>query len=77
MDAQWAAVALQDVITELTELIDEVEGDPEHYLEVLAERMPAVYAKLNFAWNTRRTGPGAIDTTDHDALVGWPQDLEL
>jgi ABC-type nitrate/sulfonate/bicarbonate transport system substrate-binding protein len=77
MDAQWATVTLQDVLTTLVELIAEIEDDPQAYEELLAEHMPAVYAKLNFAWNTRHSGPAAIDTVDHDVLVGWPQDLKL
>lgn len=77
MDAEWILVTLRDAASALDELIEDIDAEPEAAQDLLDERMAAVYAKLNFAWNTRRTGPSAIDTVDHDALVGWPQDLEI
>jgi len=39
--------------------------------------MPAIYAKLNYAWNSRELGPEALDKIDHDALVSFPKDLPM
>lgn len=75
MDSEWVLVTLQDALTALDELVDEIEGEPEQALVLMQERMPAVFAKLNYAWNTRRIGPGAIESMDHDALVAWPEDV--
>lgn len=75
MDAEWVIVTLQDALAALEETLSEVEGSPEAVAEILEERMPAVFAKLNYAWNTREAGPSAIDTMDHDALVAWPEDV--
>jgi hypothetical protein len=77
MDAEWILVTLRDAASALEELIDDIEDEPESAEDLLEARMAAVYAKLNYAWNTRQTGPSAIDTVDHDVLVGWPADLEL
>lgn len=77
MDAEWMLVTLGDAAAALEELIEDIEADPDAAEELLDERMATVYAKLNYAWNTRDSGPGAIDTVDHDELVGWPKDLEI
>jgi len=75
MDAEWIAVTLNDALSALQELVDDVEAAPEAVEEILREGMPSVFAKLNYAWNTRHTSPSAIDTTDHDQLVAWPKDV--
>lgn len=31
-----------------------------------------VYAKLNYAVNTARLGPAALDAMSEDELIGWP-----
>lgn len=77
MDAEWMLVTLGDAAAALEELIEDIEVEPEAAEELLEERMATVYAKLNYAWNTRRSGPSAIETMDHDALVGWPRDLTI
>jgi hypothetical protein len=68
-------VTLRDALGALEELVDEIETEPEAAEQLMGELLPAVYAKLNFAWHTRQTGPKAIDTTDHDALVSWPEEM--
>ena len=75
MDAEWALVTLEDALDSLAELIQDVESDPDACQELMDERMPAVFAKLNYAWNTRHLGPTAVDTHDHDELVAWPKDV--
>lgn len=77
MDAEWIQVTLQDAAEALQELLEDLEDQPEDAEALLREQLPAVYAKLNYAWHTRDTGPAAIDTMDHDALVSWPQELGL
>jgi len=77
MDADWILVTLQDALGALEELVNDIEDDPDAAEELMEERMAAIYAKLNYAWNTRRIGPSAIDTMDHDALVSWPKEFDL
>lgn len=77
MDADWILLTLRDAATALDDLIEDIDDDPDAAHELLDEQMAAIYAKLNFAWNTRHSGPAAIDTIDHDALVDWPPDLVL
>lgn len=77
MDAEWILVTLRDAASALDELIEDIDAEPDAAHDLLDERMAAVYAKLNFAWNTRRTGPSAINQVDHDELVAWPKDLEI
>ena len=77
MDAEWMLVTLQDALGALEELVEDIEAQPEEVESLLAEQLPAVYAKLNYAWHTRELGPAAIETMDHDTLVSWPTDLGL
>jgi hypothetical protein len=77
MDADWILLTLRDAALALDELIEDIDDDPDAAHELLEEQMATVYAKLNYAWNTRDSGPGAIDTVDHNELVGWPADLEI
>ncbi|RFA30939.1 hypothetical protein CAI21_02885 [Alkalilimnicola ehrlichii] len=77
MDAEWNLVTLQDALAALAETIDEIEDAPDEAATLMEALMPTVYAKLNYAWNTRQVGPSAIDTTDHNELVAWPRDLKL
>ena len=68
VDRQWLIDALSDALETLSETIERL--DPE---EVMLDDLANVYAKLNFAVNTAETGPAAIDTTDHDELIQWPE----
>ena len=77
MDAEWVLTTLSDAMEALEEAIDELESDPEAVDELLPQLMPAIYAKLNYAWNSRELGPKAIDQLDHDELVGFPKDLPM
>lgn len=73
VDRQWLIDALSDALETLSETIKRMEDerlDPE---EVMLDDLANVYAKLNFAVNTAKTGPAAIDTTDHDELIQWPE----
>ncbi|MDD3765253.1 MAG: hypothetical protein PHP86_18310 [Nevskiales bacterium] len=77
VDPDWVLAALDDVAGALEQLIAEIDADPEQVAETLREGMPAIFAKLNYAWNTRALGPTALETHDHDALVAWPQDVGI
>lgn len=73
VDRQWLIDALSDALEALSETVERLEDerlDPE---EILLDDLANVYAKLNFAVNTAETGPAAIDTTDHDELIQWPE----
>ena len=75
MDAEWVLATLNDALAELQATVDAIEADPEDAAELLPELLPAVYAKLNYAWNSRELGPEAIESMEHDALVAWPEDF--
>lgn len=73
VDRQWLIDALSDALEALSETVERLEDerlDPE---EILLDDLANVYAKLNFAVNTAETGPAAIDTTDHNKLIQWPE----
>ena len=75
IDADWVLATMNDALNTMEELVMELEGDPEAVDEILNERMPALYAKLNYAWNTRFEGPEALDNHDHNDLIVFPKDL--
>ncbi len=77
IDSDWVLTTLNDALSALEEAIMEIEGDPESVEEILDERIPALYVKLNYAWNTRVEGPEAIDKFDHNDLVAFPKDIAL
>lgn len=77
MDADWILTTLNDALSSLEEVVTELESDPESVDELLPELMAVVYAKLNYAWNSRELGPEAIDKLDHNELIGFPKDLAL
>ncbi|QGX38597.1 hypothetical protein [Permianibacter aggregans] len=77
IDTDWLMATMNDALSEMENLVEELEADPDSAEETLQEKLPAVYAKLNYAWHTRILGPGAIDTIDHDALVSFPNDFDL
>jgi hypothetical protein len=72
MDAEWILATLNDALAELQEAVAAIDGAPEAVEELLPELLPAVYAKLNYAWNSRELGPEALDRLDHDELIAWP-----
>lgn len=73
VDRQWLIDALSDALESLSETIERLEDERHDAQEVMLDDLANVYAKLNFAVNTAETGPFAIDTTDHDALIQWPE----
>ena len=77
MDADWILTTLNDALSSPEDVVTELESDPESVDELLPELMAVVYAKLNYAWNSRELGPEAIDKLDHNELIGFPKDLPL
>jgi hypothetical protein len=75
MDADWVLATLNDVMDALEEAIAELESDPDAVDELLPDRMPVIYAKLNYVWNSRKLGPAAIENLAHDDLIAFPKDL--
>ena len=73
VDRQWLIDALSDALETLSETIERLEDERLNPEEVMLDDLANVYAKLNFAVNTAETGPAAIDTTDHDELIQWPE----
>jgi len=77
MDAEWTLTTLNDVMDALEEAFAAIEADPDAVDTLLPELMPSIYAKLNYAWNSRELGPAAIDQINHDELIAYPEDLPL
>lgn len=75
MDAEWVLATLTDALEALESAIEEVEADPDAIAELLPAAIPEVYAKLNYAWNSRILGAAALDQVDHDELIAFPKDL--
>lgn len=73
VDRQWLIDALSDALEALSETVERLEDERLDAEEILLDDLANVYAKLNFAVNTAETGPVAIDTTDHDQLIQWPE----
>jgi hypothetical protein len=77
LDPAWVQATLEDAADALASLIRDVESGADDLQALLKEQMPTVFAKLNYAWNSRELGASAHESIDHDALVGWPTDLDL
>lgn len=73
VDRQWLIDALTDTLETLSETVERLEDERLDAEEIMLDDLANVYAKLNFAVNTAETGPAAIDTTDHDQLIQWPE----
>ncbi|MEG1970236.1 MAG: hypothetical protein RR101_08940 [Burkholderiaceae bacterium] len=75
MDAEWVLATLNDALAELQAAVDAIESEPDAAAELMPELLPAVYAKLNYAWNSRDLGPEAIEQLEHDELIAWPEEF--
>jgi len=75
MDAEWVLATLNDVMDALEDAVGELERSPQAVDLLLPEVMPAIYAKLNYAWNSRELGAAALEQLDHDELIAFPKDL--
>ena len=73
IELEWLQATLNDASEALQDALQKVEnGDQEDALEVLNHDLVHVYAKLNYAVNTARLGPAALDAMSADELIGWP-----
>lgn len=73
VDRQWLIDALTDALETLSETVERLEDERLDAEEIMLDDLANVYAKLNFAVNTAETGPSAIDTTNHNQLIQWPE----
>ncbi len=73
IDTDWLKDTLADAEETLSKAISLLEENPRHAQGILENEIPALYAKLNYAVNTARIGPEAIETENHDALIAWPE----
>ena len=70
---EWLAATLNDAKEALEEAMNKVaDGDQEDAKEVLERDIVHVYAKQNYAINTARLGPAALEALSEDELIGWP-----
>jgi len=70
---EWLAATLNDAHEALEAAMNKVaEGDLEDAKEVLERDIVHVYAKLNYAINTAKLGPGALEALSEDELIAWP-----
>lgn len=72
IDTQWLTDTLTDAQETLEEALNLLHSNPRHAQGVLEHEIPALYAKLNYAVNTARIGPDAVNTLDHKCLTAWP-----
>ena len=73
IEKEWLHATLNDACEALQDALNKVEeGDQEDALEVLNHDLVHVYAKLNYAVNTARLGPAALNALSEDELIGWP-----
>lgn len=75
IQTDWLLATLQDAHEALGRAIDLLARHPEEAEEVMAEEIPAAYAKLNYAVNTARCGEAGLETLSDDALVQYPESL--
>ena len=67
IELEWLQATLNDASEALQDALQKVEnGDQEDALEVLNHDLVHVYAKLNYAVNTARLGPAALDAMSED-----------
>ncbi|HMY05737.1 MAG TPA: hypothetical protein PK261_02350 [Accumulibacter sp.] len=66
---------LGDAMEALAEAVAEIEEDPAAVEELLFQRLPMVYARLNYAWHSRELGPAAVERLDHDQLISFPKEF--
>ena len=73
IEKEWLHATLNDACEALQDARNKVEeGDQEDALEVLNHDLVHVYANLNYAVNTARLGPAALNALSEDELIGWP-----
>lgn len=76
-DPEWTLATLNDAKEALEDLIAQIEDSPDEVKEVLDEGIAAVYAKLNYAFNSAKDGPEALMSMPDDELVAFPSVLPL
>lgn len=74
VSADWLLATLIDAQDALAEAVTKLEDHPDAETadEILRRDLVAAYAKLNYAVNTARLGPEALNVMSEDALIAWP-----
>jgi|LakMenEpi03Aug12_release.lakeMendotaPanAssembly.Ray.scaffolds.fasta_scaffold751981_2 hypothetical protein len=79
MDRNWFLVNLKEAKGALDDLVAEVESEEDSGMAeaVALAHIVFVYAKLNYAWNTRAVGDEVIEGVRYDQAVQFPKDFDL
>ena len=75
IDIEWLKATLADAAEELQRAIDrlETDGGEKDAEHIVTHDLVHVYAKLNYAVNTRELGPLALEALTEDELIAWPE----
>ncbi len=75
IDIEWLKATLADAAEELQRAIDrlETDGGEKDSEHIVTHDLVHVYAKLNYAVNTRELGPLALEALTEDELIAWPE----
>lgn len=77
IDSEWFLDTLTDAANTLERAITMIRENPRRAEGVMEHEITELYVKLNYAVNTARLGPGAINEVDHDALISWPEEISF
>ncbi|MDO5531389.1 hypothetical protein [Sutterella sp.] len=74
ISAQWLQATLGDAAEQLSEVLAKLEDHPDSETaeDILSHDLVHVYAKLNYAVNSARLGPEALNALSEDELIAWP-----
>lgn len=77
IDIEWLQATLQDANDALSDVVAAIQDSPdeETALDLLRHDLVHVYAKLNYAVNTARLGPDALNALTEDELIAWPMGM--
>ena len=75
IDIEGLKATLADAAEELQRAIDrlETDGGEKDAEHIVTHDLVHVYAKLNYAVNTRELGPLALEALTEDELIAWPE----
>lgn len=74
VNKEWLLATLGDLQECLDEALERLEREPDdhEFDDTALEEFHKLYAKLNFAYNTRELGQEAFGVLDDDELIGLP-----
>ncbi len=71
-DANWSEATLNDAADALEDLIASIKEHPDEVKELLIEKMPDVYAKLNYAYHSAEDADESLINLDEDEIISFP-----